>query len=148
MVPAYISLRYLDSAVHLSYVLLRMLERWGKQNGQMYIRRASKKKKMTAHSSVPDEEGIPDDDSNDEQIEKMQEMLQEMTLEKFESVSRLCSLGWFDQNYVCRQSVEIRERGYHSNPVSVPFEISGVRWDRADEAGRQLDAPASSQSQG
>ena len=64
-----------------------MLERWGKQNGQMYIRRASKKKQKSAVNGVPEEEGIPDGDSDDEQIEKMQEMLQEMTLEKFESVS-------------------------------------------------------------
>ena len=64
-----------------------MLERWGKQNGRMYIRRASKKKKRHARDGVPDEEGIPDDDSDDEQVEKMQEMLQEMTLEKFETVS-------------------------------------------------------------
>lgn len=63
-----------------------MLERWGKQNGQMYIRRASKKKKRSARNGVPDEEVIPDDDSDDEQIANMQEMLQEMTLEKFESV--------------------------------------------------------------
>lgn len=67
-----------------------MLERWGKQNGQMYIRRASKKKKKQARDGVPDDEGIPDDDSGDEQIEKMQEMLQEMTLEKFESVGYVC----------------------------------------------------------
>ena len=64
-----------------------MLERWGKQNGQMYIRRASKKKQKSAVNGVPEEEGIPDGDTDDEQIEKMQEMLQEMTLEKFESVS-------------------------------------------------------------
>jgi hypothetical protein len=63
-----------------------MLERWGKQNGQMYIRRGSRKKKRTTRNGIPEEEGIPDDDSGDEQTEKMQEMLQEMTLEKFESV--------------------------------------------------------------
>jgi len=79
--------RYLDSVVHLSYVLLRMLERWGKQSGQMYIRRTSKKKKISTRNGIPEEEAIPDDDSDDEQIGKMQEMLQEMTLEKFESVS-------------------------------------------------------------
>lgn len=86
-VHTYTIARYLDSAVHLSYVLLRMLERWGKQSGQMYIRRASRKKKRNTQNNIPEEEGIPDDDSDDEQVEKMQEMLQEMTLEKFESVS-------------------------------------------------------------
>jgi len=38
------SLNYLDASVHLAYALLRMLERWGKQNsGAMYVR----KKKAT-----------------------------------------------------------------------------------------------------
>jgi len=55
----------------------------------MYIRRASKRKKKSTRDGVPDEGVIPDDDSDDEQISKMQEMLQEMTLEKFESVSRM-----------------------------------------------------------
>ena len=63
----------------------------------MYIRRASKKKKRQARDGVPDEEGIPDDDSDDGQIEKMQEMLQEMTLEKFESVGCVCLQRRFTQ---------------------------------------------------
>ena len=55
--------------------------------GSRTARRASKKKKKSALNGIPEEEGIPDGDTDDEQIEKMQEMLQEMTLEKFESVS-------------------------------------------------------------
>ena len=39
------SLRYLDSSVHLSYALLRMLEKWSKRNGETYVRKKAKKKK-------------------------------------------------------------------------------------------------------
>ena len=30
---------YLDSSIHLAYVLLRMLEKWGRQKGDVYVRR-------------------------------------------------------------------------------------------------------------
>jgi hypothetical protein len=36
--------RYLDSSIHLSYVLLRMLERWGKNKGDVYVRKRARKK--------------------------------------------------------------------------------------------------------
>lgn len=38
------SLRYLDSSVHLAYALLRMLEKWSKRNGEVYVRKKAKKK--------------------------------------------------------------------------------------------------------
>lgn len=38
------SLRYLDSSVHLAYSLLRMLEKWSKRSGEMYVRKKAKKK--------------------------------------------------------------------------------------------------------
>jgi hypothetical protein len=30
---------YLDSSIHLAYVLLKMLEKWGKEKGDVYVRR-------------------------------------------------------------------------------------------------------------
>lgn len=41
------SLAYLDASIHLSYALLKMLEKWGKRNGgdEVYVRRRAKPKK-------------------------------------------------------------------------------------------------------
>lgn len=39
------SLAYLESSIHLGYALLRMLERWGKGRGEMYVRKKIIKKK-------------------------------------------------------------------------------------------------------
>ena len=42
------SLTFLDSAIHLAYSLLRMLERWGKTKGEeLYVRKKAKRKKKT-----------------------------------------------------------------------------------------------------
>lgn len=38
---------YLDSTIHLAYLLLRMLERWAKTQGQMYVRKSKKAKKKS-----------------------------------------------------------------------------------------------------
>ena len=40
------SLVYLDASVHLAYVLLRMLERWGKERGDgTYVRKKAARKR-------------------------------------------------------------------------------------------------------
>jgi replication fork protection complex subunit Tof1/Swi1 len=39
------SLAYLDASVHLAYALMRMLERLGKGNGEVYVRQKVKKRK-------------------------------------------------------------------------------------------------------
>lgn len=48
------SLAYLDASVHLSYALLRMLERWSKRKGgdNMYVRKKAKPKKKGLYSIV------------------------------------------------------------------------------------------------
>ena len=48
------SLAYLDASVHLSYALLRMLERWSKRKGgdNMYVRKKAKPKKKGLCSIV------------------------------------------------------------------------------------------------
>jgi replication fork protection complex subunit Tof1/Swi1 len=84
------SLTYLNASVHLAYALLRMLERWGKENsGAVYVRKkkSSKWKKTTGkprmfhlqchfkviagqgptdEDGVPDVENEPDGDSEEE----------------------------------------------------------------------------------
>lgn len=40
------SLAYLDSSVHMAYILLRMLERWSKgKSGDMYVRKKKGKRR-------------------------------------------------------------------------------------------------------
>jgi replication fork protection complex subunit Tof1/Swi1 len=46
------SLTYLDSAIHLAYSLLRMLERWGKTQGEkMYVRKKAKRRRKNTSES-------------------------------------------------------------------------------------------------
>ena len=94
--------RYLEANVHMAYVLLRMLERWGSKHGGLYIRKTKKKKtgnqsnymsckkiinsRFYLAAGNPEEEGVVDDVS-DEDTRITEEILQEMTLEKFEHVS-------------------------------------------------------------
>ncbi|OAX37898.1 timeless-domain-containing protein [Rhizopogon vinicolor AM-OR11-026] len=56
------SLTYLNASVHLAYALLRMLERWGKENsGAVYVRKKkSNKRKKTTGQGPTDEDGVPD----------------------------------------------------------------------------------------
>ncbi|KAG8829293.1 Topoisomerase 1-associated factor 1 [Serendipita sp. 400] len=75
------SFGFLEANIHLAYVLLRLLERWGQKNGGLYIRKTKKKRKRQT-AGVPEEEGVVDDESEPEEIDV--EILQEMTLEKFE----------------------------------------------------------------
>jgi len=49
------SLTYLNGSVHLAYALLRMLERWGKENtGAVYVRKrkSGKRKKITGKPCI------------------------------------------------------------------------------------------------
>ncbi|KAG1818982.1 timeless protein-domain-containing protein [Suillus subaureus] len=70
------SLAYLNASVHLAYALLRMLERWGKENtGAVYVRKKKpgKRKKATGQrladeDGVPDVENEPDGDSEEDVV--------------------------------------------------------------------------------
>lgn len=66
--------RYLDSVIHFAYVLLRMLERYSKNNAYMYVRKrkaARRKRKILANDpdarrQMPEEydgEGEGEDDA-------------------------------------------------------------------------------------
>ncbi|KAG0699398.1 timeless protein-domain-containing protein [Suillus ampliporus] len=56
------SLAYLNASVHLAYALMRMLERWGKENtGAVYVRKKKPgKSKKTTGQGLADEDGVPD----------------------------------------------------------------------------------------
>lgn len=45
------SLVYLNSSVHLTYALLRMLEKWGKGDG-VYVRKKTKKRRTSKFHSL------------------------------------------------------------------------------------------------
>lgn len=84
--------RYLDSVINLSYVLLRMLEKYSKSKAFMYVRkkqnRASRKKKN--RSGADDEgDGIGQgDDEEEEEIERGTRTYKEhaFTFSAFETV--------------------------------------------------------------
>ncbi|KAI6163605.1 timeless protein-domain-containing protein [Pisolithus thermaeus] len=114
------SLAYLNASVYLAYALLRMLEKWGKQNsGAMYVRKkkASKKKKGKVHGTtendgVPDvEEEVVDEDSTEEVIHETM-----FTFEAFEmkfahsDVTRTLVV-----NLVHRQAVKVKAEGLYFN---------------------------------
>lgn len=131
------SLAYLNASVYLAYALLRMLEKWGKQNsGAMYVRKkkASKKKGkvhgVTENDGVPDvEEEVVDEDSTEEVIHETM-----FTFEAFEmkfahsDVTRtllayLSRYKEFDSpelmtrvvNLMHRQAVKVKAEGLYFN---------------------------------
>ncbi|KIJ64730.1 hypothetical protein HYDPIDRAFT_181592 [Hydnomerulius pinastri MD-312] len=81
------SLTYLNASVYLAYALLRMLERWGKENsGAMYVRKKKAIRKKKRRGNGPsEEEGVPDvEDEGD--AEDVEEVIHEttFTFEAFE----------------------------------------------------------------
>ncbi|KAG8920724.1 Topoisomerase 1-associated factor 1 [Tulasnella sp. 418] len=68
------SIAYLDSTIHLGYVLLRVLEKWAKTRGEMVVRRKKKaKNKKKKAKGVTEEEGIVDVASEEEMEEVNEE---------------------------------------------------------------------------
>ncbi|KAG8711383.1 Topoisomerase 1-associated factor 1, partial [Ceratobasidium sp. 394] len=85
------SIAYLDSAVHLAFVLLRMLEKWAHSQGEMYVRKRKKKARAKRAKGVTEEEGIVDVESDDENPEAAkaaaEDLIQEQmfVFEKYEA---------------------------------------------------------------
>ncbi|KAG8689963.1 Topoisomerase 1-associated factor 1, partial [Ceratobasidium sp. 395] len=82
------SLAYLDSAVHLAFVLLRMLEKWANSQGEMYVRKRKKKAKARKAQGVTEEEGIVNVESDGEEDKAATEDLiqeQMFVFEKYEA---------------------------------------------------------------
>ncbi|KAL4067395.1 timeless protein-domain-containing protein [Scleroderma yunnanense] len=131
------SLTYLSASVHLAYALLRMLERWGKENsGAMYVRKkkVSRRKKGKANGTT-EEDGVPDvedeaaDDSTEEVIHETM-----FTFEAFEMkfahseitrtlLAYLSRYKEFDSpelmkrvvNLIHRQAVKVKAEGLYFN---------------------------------
>ncbi|WWC91099.1 uncharacterized protein L201_006040 [Kwoniella dendrophila CBS 6074] len=64
------SVAYLDSVVHFAYVLLRMLEKYSKNKGYMFIRKrkaARKKRKEAEKANEPNASGMPEEYGNEEE---------------------------------------------------------------------------------
>ncbi|GJJ14718.1 hypothetical protein Clacol_008985 [Clathrus columnatus] len=81
------SVAYLDSAVHLAYVLLRMLEKWGKQKGDVYVRRRrTRAKNRRQRKGVSEGEGVIDIEEVEEVVQP-EDMIEEQmfTFDKFEA---------------------------------------------------------------
>ncbi|KAI6145317.1 hypothetical protein BKA82DRAFT_4172415, partial [Pisolithus tinctorius] len=113
------SLAYLNASVYLAYALLRMLEKWGKQNSSaMYVRKkkASKKKGKvhgtTEGDTVPDvEEEAVEEDSTEEVIH---ETINSRTLM---SLGLLAYLSRYKEvvNLMHRQAVKVKAEGLYFN---------------------------------
>ncbi|EJD53471.1 timeless-domain-containing protein [Auricularia subglabra TFB-10046 SS5] len=79
------SLAYLNATVHLGFVLLKMLEVWGKTKGEMYVQRKGRKKKPKATGNADEEVGVVDvvEDEGHGASAMLNESL--MTFEKYEA---------------------------------------------------------------
>ncbi|KAG6380363.1 timeless protein-domain-containing protein [Boletus reticuloceps] len=80
------SLTYLNSSVYLAYELLRMLERWGKENSSaMYVRKKAIRKKKAQGNGPSEEDGVPnieDEGDTEEEEDIIHETM--FTFEAFE----------------------------------------------------------------
>ena len=88
--PGTQSLAYLDSSIYLAYALLRMLEKWGKQegNGEMYVRKKKAKKRKAKSGREEEDGGVPDVEDFEDQQEDEEVVMETMfSFEAFEMVS-------------------------------------------------------------
>ncbi|KAG9103444.1 Topoisomerase 1-associated factor 1 [Ceratobasidium sp. 370] len=76
------SIAYLDSAVHLAFVILRMLEKWAHSQGEMYVRKRKKKARAKRAKGVTEEEGIVDVESDDENPEAAKAAAEDLVQEQ------------------------------------------------------------------
>lgn len=60
---------YLEAIIHFAYVLLRMLERYSKDNAYMYVRKrkAARRKRQALKANNTGEAPIPEEYANDEE---------------------------------------------------------------------------------
>ncbi|KDN42043.1 hypothetical protein RSAG8_07088, partial [Rhizoctonia solani AG-8 WAC10335] len=81
------SIAYLDSAVHLAYVLLRMLEKWAQSQGEIYVRKRKKKSRAKKAKGVSEEEGIVDVESDEDDEKAAKDLVKEQmfVFEKYEA---------------------------------------------------------------
>ncbi|KAH7337412.1 timeless protein-domain-containing protein [Rhizoctonia solani] len=81
------SIAYLDSAVHLAYVLLRMLEKWAHSQGEIYVRKRKKKSRAKKVKGVSEEEGIVDVESDEDEGKAAEDLVKEQmfVFEKYEA---------------------------------------------------------------
>lgn len=73
------SLGYLDASVHLAYALMRMLEKMGKGNGEVYVRQKVKKRRKKAGADAEENEELGIEDKDDVYVDEIM-----FTFEAFE----------------------------------------------------------------
>ncbi|KAG8738044.1 Topoisomerase 1-associated factor 1 [Ceratobasidium sp. 414] len=78
------SIAYLDSAVHLAFVLLRMLEKWAHSQGEIYVRKRKKKARAKKAKAITEEDGIVDVESDEEVAKAAAEDLVQEQMFEFE----------------------------------------------------------------
>jgi hypothetical protein len=159
--------RYLDSVINLSYVLLRMLEKYSKSKAYMYVRkkrsRAGKKRKNKSKGEshpasfstwtdvlydVEEEgEGLGQGDDEEEEMDSGALTYGEhaFEFEKFEAVRPSPPLSRFLADGV--ENVELRIRGSVTDVHDLPRGLQDVHGSRADEEDCQSHASSSYQSQ-
>lgn len=87
--PGTQSLTYLDSSIYLAYALLKMLEKWGKQegSGEMYVRKKKMRKRKGKNAGEGEDGGVPDVEDVEEQGEDEEVVMETMfSFEAFEMV--------------------------------------------------------------
>ena len=80
---------YKEGTQSLAYALLRMLERWSKRKGmeEMYVRKKAKPKKRKGGKNVPEGEGVPDVEEEQEDRDEEEVINETMfTFSQFEQV--------------------------------------------------------------
>ncbi|KZT43312.1 timeless-domain-containing protein [Sistotremastrum suecicum HHB10207 ss-3] len=75
---------FLESSVQLGYILMRMLERWGKNKGNVYVRKrarakAKAKRRRQNEEEILDVEDVPEEKQDEQMIQE-----QMFTFEKYE----------------------------------------------------------------
>lgn len=99
--------RYLDSSIHLAYILLRTVEKWGTSKSAVYVKKRSRRKKKRGKTpcyditslcdlsyflkkgkvGVTEEEGVVDVGSEDDSEDDANDLqAQRFEFEKYEAV--------------------------------------------------------------
>ncbi|CAL1710038.1 unnamed protein product [Somion occarium] len=81
------SLTYLDSSVHLAYALLKMLEKWSKRSGEVYVRKKTKKKARPRRNHDTEAGPVPDVEEEEPEEHSEEEIIHEQmfTFDSFEA---------------------------------------------------------------
>lgn len=125
------SIAYLDSVVHFAYVLLRMLEKYSKNKGFMYVRKKKARRAVRKRKEDATEAGkeVPEEYVDEEEVAGVMEGDKDLpsyaehqfTFTAFEQVSKVV---W--SFCLVADGVEIRTRGSHKYAPVVSGPLQGL----------------------